>query len=88
MRSRYAAFALGKTQYLSDTWHPSTRPHRLSPTPGETWIQLQLHAAVTEGDSATVEFTARALVGGRSHVLREVSRFVRSDGRWWYVDGT
>jgi SEC-C motif-containing protein len=38
-------------------------------------------------DRATVEFVARYKIGGRAHRLHEISRFVREDGRWYYVDG-
>ncbi|MBI4692767.1 MAG: SEC-C domain-containing protein [Gammaproteobacteria bacterium] len=27
------------------------------------------------------------LLAGRASRLHETSRFVREDGRWWYVDG-
>jgi SEC-C motif-containing protein len=40
-----------------------------------------------DGDHAIVEFVARYKVNGRAHRLHEVSRFVREDGRWFYVDG-
>ncbi|MBS0554808.1 MAG: hypothetical protein JSS47_20145, partial [Proteobacteria bacterium] len=33
------------------------------------------------------EFVARFRVGGRAQRLHETSRFVREDGRWYYVDG-
>jgi len=36
---------------------------------------------------ATVEFVARYKSGGRAGRLHEVSRFVREDGKWFYVDG-
>ncbi|MGV8897695.1 MAG: YchJ family protein [Burkholderiaceae bacterium] len=39
-------------------------------------------------DADTVEFVARYKIGGRAHRLHEVSRFVREDGRWFYVDGS
>ena len=34
-----------------------------------------------------VEFVARSRVAGKGQRLHERSRFVREDGRWWYVDG-
>ncbi|NMM37666.1 MAG: hypothetical protein HHJ09_09130 [Glaciimonas sp.] len=37
--------------------------------------------------SDTVEFVARYKIGGRAHRLHEVSRFVREQGRWFYLDG-
>ncbi|NMM26743.1 MAG: hypothetical protein HHJ12_05485 [Glaciimonas sp.] len=38
-------------------------------------------------DSDAVEFVARYKIGGRAHRLHEVSRFVREQGRWFYLDG-
>jgi SEC-C motif-containing protein len=87
MRSRYAAFALEKRDYLLATWHASSRPSILDFTPNREWMLLRVLATTTEGDAATVEFTARSRLGGRTHVLHEISRFVREDGRWFYVDG-
>lgn len=34
-----------------------------------------------------VEFVARSRVAGKGQRLHERSRFVREDGRWFYVDG-
>jgi SEC-C motif-containing protein len=39
-------------------------------------------------DSDSVEFVARYKVNGRAHRLHEVSRFVREQGRWFYLDGS
>jgi SEC-C motif-containing protein len=30
---------------------------------------------------------ARSKLAGRAHRLQELSRFVREEGRWFYVDG-
>lgn len=87
MRSRYAAFVLENADYLLATWHPSTRPASIDFTPGQQWLSLKVEAADTDGDRATVTFTARSRIGGASQVLHETSRFVREDGRWLYVDG-
>ncbi|WP_374509672.1 YchJ family protein [Niveibacterium sp.] len=89
MRSRYSAFALGLTDYLLATWHPDTRPATLDldESPAPKWIGLQVLAHQAEGDSAQVEFIARYKIGGRAHRLHENSRFLRRDGRWYYVDG-
>ena len=87
MRSRYTAFVIQNGAYLLSTWHPSTRPPHMDFTPGQTWTQLKIVSTSHDEARATVEFTARSLIGGRSHVLRETSRFVREDGRWFYVDG-
>ncbi|MGL6289818.1 MAG: YchJ family protein, partial [Silanimonas sp.] len=90
MRSRYEAFVRGDVEHLLATWHPSTRPapETLAPEPGTRWLGLDVKRAVEDGDAATVEFVARFKVGGRPAVrLHEISRFVREDGRWLYVDG-
>lgn len=87
MRSRYAAFALGDAAYLHETWHASTRPPSLTLPPGQEWIALRVISTSTDGDRATVRFSARSRIGGRTDVLEETSRFVREDGRWYYVDG-
>ena len=86
MRSRYAAYVLKLDSYLFATWHPSTRPPSIDlDTP--KWLGLQVRHHQETGDTATVEFVARYKVGGTAHRLHEVSRFIREDGRWYYVDG-
>jgi SEC-C motif-containing protein len=92
MRSRYSAHVLGDADYLMATWHRDTRPAELElGDPAATrWLGLEVKRhAVTGPDSAVVEFVARYKVGGAPAVrLHEISRFVREDGRWFYVDGT
>lgn len=89
MRSRYAAYVLGLEAYLLETWHPGTRPGPLGL--GEDavrWLGLEVvQAPVPKGDEGEVEFVARYKVGGRAHRLRERSRFLLQEGRWYYVDG-
>lgn len=89
MRSRYSAYVLGLSDYLLATWHASTRPATLEPDPaGLRWLGLEVRRhVVVDADHASVEFVARSKLGGRAHRLHELSRFVREDGRWHYVDG-
>jgi SEC-C motif domain protein len=89
MRSRYTSFVLKRDDYLLATWHPSTRPLEISPDAFERrWLGLKvLRREQLSPDSAVVEFIARYKASGRTHELRETSRFVREDGRWLYVDG-
>jgi SEC-C motif-containing protein len=90
MRSRYTAYTLLREDYLLATWHPSTCPERLGlaeETPTK-WVGLEVKRHEQQDERhAVVEFTARYKVNGRAHRLREVSRFVREEGRWYYVDG-
>lgn len=88
MRSRYTAYTLGRDAYLRQTWHPSTRPEGAITESGTKWLGLEVRRHQPQGEEATVEFVARYKIGGRAHRLHEVSRFVREEGRWYYVDGT
>lgn len=88
MCSRYSAYVLQDETYLQLSWHPSTRPAAPLTDAKVKWLGLEVRAAVEEGDSATVEFVARCRVEGRGQRMHEVSRFVREDGRWFYVDGS
>lgn len=88
MRSRYSAYALGLADYLLATWHPTTRPLDLDIAGGPKWLGLSVLRHESSGpDSAIVEFVARYKAGGRAGRLGEVSRFVRAEGSWYYLDG-
>ena len=88
MRSRYSAFVLQREDYLLASWHASTRPPTIAFEPGLRWLGLQVKAfQCQDADHATVEFVARSKLGGRAHRLHATSRFVREQGRWFYVDG-
>ncbi|GAA5169079.1 YchJ family protein [Viridibacterium curvum] len=89
MRSRYSAYVLRLSPYLMATWHPDTRPASLDLDEDACqWIGLQVLSHARQDDSrATVAFVARYRINGRAHRLSELSRFVRQDGRWLYVDG-
>ncbi len=88
MRSRYSAFVHEQANYLLATWHRSTRPASLDFEAGAKWLGLEVREhTVTGTDTAEVEFVARYRVDGRAVRMHERSRFVREDGRWFYVDG-
>ncbi|SOD57331.1 SEC-C motif-containing protein [Pseudoxanthomonas wuyuanensis] len=93
MRSRYTAYVMKDEAYLRASWHPDTCPAELQLQDAlgarTVWLGLTVKRhAVTGADSAEVEFIARYRSGGAAAVkLHEISRFVRSDGRWLYLDG-
>ena len=89
MRSRYSAFVLERADYLRATWHASKRPSKVSFDAGVKWLGLEVRTHQGIDDShAEVEFVARLReAGGRAVRLHERSRFVRENGRWFYVDG-
>ncbi len=88
MRSRYCAFVRGDQAYLLATWHASNRPASLELDASIRWLGLEVkHHRSTGADTAEVEFVARFRVAGRAVRQHERSRFVREDGRWFYLDG-
>lgn len=88
MRSRYSAYVMKLEDYLLATWHPDTRPPALDlADDGSKWLGLEVKRHEESADTAIVEFVARYKIAGRAHRLHEISRFVRENGRWFYVDG-
>ncbi|MDP2018530.1 YchJ family protein [Hydrogenophaga sp.] len=86
MRSRYSAYVIGLLDYLLATWHTSSSPGDLE-LPPVKWLGLEVRHAQAAGDAGVVEFVARCKEGGRAQRMHETSRFVREDGRWYYIDG-
>ncbi len=90
MRSRYSAFAVGDADYLLHSWHPDTRPRRLTLDPDQRWVRLEVLGTTGGGllhTEGTVEFRAHYQHTTHAGVLHELSRFTRTEGRWVYVDG-
>ena len=91
MRSRYSAYFLGKTDYILATWDPATRPATIGPEQAKVrWQGLEIHGysrGTENDDRGEVEFSATYQVDGTCFTLRENSRFIRSDGSWFYLDG-
>lgn len=93
MRSRYSAYSLGHSEYVTRTWHSSTRPTDLDL--GEDlqhgqWIGLSVQEHIQVDDAhAEVEFIARYKPkgGGPAQRMHERSRFVKEGEQWFYVDG-
>jgi len=90
MRSRYTAYTLLREDYLLTTWHASTRPEKLglAEEPPSSWLGLEVKRREQQDEThASVEFVARYKINGRAFRLHEASRFMREEGRWFYVDG-
>ena len=89
MRSRYAAYVLKLEDYLLATWHTSTRPGELDLVADDSkWLGLEVHAHQQQDEThATVEFVARYRIAGRGYRLHELSRFIKENGIWMYIDG-
>lgn len=92
MRSRYAAYALGLSDYLASTWHPSTRPDplKLAGDDGPAWLKLEVLRSAGGGENdaeGLVEFKAHWQACEQRGCLHEASRFVQENGCWYYLDG-
>ncbi len=86
MRSRYSAYARGLPDYLLATWHASTAPGDLELFPVK-WLGLEVLHSEALGDAGVVEFVARCRNADGAQRMHELSRFVREQGRWFYIDG-
>jgi SEC-C motif-containing protein len=91
MRSRYSAYALGGLgDYLLETWHPSKTGTLTAASLSEKtldWLGLKILDFRHKGNEGMVKFEARYKNDdGSAGLLQEVSRFVRVNGKWLYLD--
>lgn len=94
MRSRFAAYALGKLDYIEATCGgPAASAFDRAEAEvlqlGTSWLGLEVTATVRgrEGDNeGRVSFVARYRRDGVTDALTETSQFRRVDGRWLYWD--
>jgi len=91
MRSRYTAYALHNAEYLLATWDSKKRPETIDFSKDRAeWQQLEIISKQKGEEKDTrglVEFKAYYLQDGKEYVLREVSRFKKKQGVWFYLDG-
>ena len=91
MRSRFTAYAMHNAAYLRNTWYDNTRPADIDFSKDDVdWYQLEIVKKKKGGISDSkglVEFKAYYRHNGKEHVMNELSRFRKVDGRWYYQDG-
>lgn len=94
MRSRYTAFARGYVDYLIATLHPDYRQPNdyveLTKNVSQTqWLGLQIIDAQKGKKNDTTGIVEFEAVYQRNEPgqLHERSRFIKTEGRWFYVDG-
>lgn len=91
MRSRFTAYALRDSTYLLATWDVSKRPDNIDFSKERAeWQSLEIIDCKKGGPADSkglVEFKAYYRLDGEEHVLHELSRFKKSGGRWFYLDG-
>jgi len=91
MRSRFTAYAMHNSAYLLSSWDNSTRPAEIdfSNDTGK-WTELNIISTKKGGakdSKGTVEFKAHFTLDGEPRIMSEISRFVKKQGRWFYLDG-
>jgi SEC-C motif-containing protein len=89
MRARYSAFAVGDADYLLSSWHPRMRPRTIDIDPDQKWMRLavlETHEGGLFDTAGTVRFRALYRQNGKRGALDELSRFLREDGQWRYLD--
>jgi len=95
MRSRYSAYALGLIDYLAATTLPAQQ-QALDLAGIRAWstqsrwqgLEVSAYTPLADGIHATVAFTAFWSDQGGDHQHFERSGFVKSAGRWYFLDPT
>lgn len=88
MRSRYCAYALHLTDYLSETTHPTKR-HLYSKADIEQWAKANhwLKLEIIDAKENIVEFKAFYLNKLKQYVHHEKSLFKKDGDKWYYFSG-
>ena len=86
MRSRYCAYALGLSNYIIDTTHPSQNVNKAEV---DSFCQNTRFEGlnILESTDTTVTFKAILSQMGRNISFIEKSQFTKENGKWFYVSG-
>ncbi len=94
MRSRYSAHVKQLIQYIIDTYHPSCHAEEFRDGIEESieldWRKLKVvssYLSETSDNEGFVSFKATYSENGQLHQLKEHSRFLKENRKWYYVDG-
>lgn len=97
MRSRYAAYALGLTDYIVDTTHPRNPLYQSDVKVWQeelkefcrqtTFCDLKILITKEDENTSEVSFAAILKVKGRNASFVEQSFFKKEKGRWLYFKG-
>ena len=92
MRSRFSAYAMQNEAYLLETWDSNKRPDNInfSKEGDVEWSKLEIINKKKGGkkdSKGIVEFKAYYTLDGDEYVMNEISRFVKKEGKWLYLDG-
>jgi len=91
MRSRFTAYARRDVDYLLNTWDANKRPATIDFSKETAqWRKLAIVGTKKGGaqdSKGIVEFKAYYSQDGDDYFMNEISRFVKTGGRWLYLDG-
>jgi SEC-C motif-containing protein len=97
MRSRYAAYARHRPDYIIATTHPTNPAYTtdtarwkqdiLAFSKATRFLGLTIHAFLDGSKEAFVVFTAQLEQKGLDASFTEKSRFLKESESWFYVDG-
>ncbi|MBE0436147.1 MAG: YchJ family protein [Methylomicrobium sp.] len=91
MRSRFTAYAYHDAAYLLATWDNAKKPQSIDFSKDKTvWTKLEIVNIKKGGKNdvkGLVEFKAYFKLDDEDQVMHELSRFKKSGGRWYYLDG-
>ena len=87
MRSRYTAYAMNNAAYLQETWDATKRPEKIDFSREKIdWLRLEITGTKKGGikdSKGVVSFKAFYMQDGEEHVMNEISRFTKINGRWF-----
>lgn len=94
MRSRYSAHVKQLVQCIIDTYHPSCHAEEFRDGIVESteleWRKLKVlssHLSTMSPYEGFVSFKATYSANNQLHQLKEHSRFLKENGKWYYIDG-
>jgi len=92
MRSRYTAYVVKDYDYVIRTCQADNRPKQDEFTDqlDLKWHGLEVlrtEQGQADDDQGVVEFVARYEAAGATYNHHEVSKFVKEEGKWYYLDG-
>lgn len=91
MRSRFSAYVSRNVDYLLASWDQSKRPATIDFSKETAhWQSLEIincKKGGTKDSKGIVEFKAFYCQDGVDCFMHEISRFVKNDHRWLYLDG-
>ena len=91
MRSRFTAYALQNIDYLLATWDASSQPKAIDfSNENNEWTRLEIISTkkgLSKDSKGIVEFKAYFIQDGELKVMSEISRFIKKQTNWFYLDG-